>query len=68
MLKLESCVSLTIVKSLLEKYYIDLKLIGRLEVGSETVIDKSKSIKTWLMQFLEVKHGIASHIYSPSKC
>uniref|UniRef100_A0A453KMR9 Hydroxymethylglutaryl-coenzyme A synthase N-terminal domain-containing protein n=1 Tax=Aegilops tauschii subsp. strangulata TaxID=200361 RepID=A0A453KMR9_AEGTS len=67
MLKLESCVSLTIVKSLLEKYHIDLKLIGHLAVGSETVIDKSKSIKTWLMQFFEVNHGIASHIYSPSK-
>jgi 3-hydroxy-3-methylglutaryl CoA synthase len=25
-----------------------------LEVGSETVIDKSKSIKTWLMQIFEV--------------
>ena len=30
------------------------KLIGRLEVGSETVIDKGKSIKTWLMQIFEV--------------
>lgn len=29
-------------------------MIGRLEVGSETVIDKSKSIKTWLMQIFEV--------------
>ena len=45
--------SLTVVKSLLEKYHIDPKLIGRLEVGSETVIDKSKSIKTWLMQNFE---------------
>ncbi|VAI74672.1 unnamed protein product [Triticum turgidum subsp. durum] len=45
--------SLTVVKSLLEKYHIDPKLIGRLEVGSETVIDKSKSIKTWLMQIFE---------------
>ncbi|KAM3210389.1 hypothetical protein ACQJBY_064393 [Aegilops geniculata] len=33
--------SLTVVKSLLEKYHIDPKLIGRLEVGSETVIDKT---------------------------
>lgn len=46
--------SLTAVSSLLEKYKIDPKQIGRLEVGSETVIDKSKSIKTFLMQIFEV--------------
>nr|CAD1835374.1 unnamed protein product [Ananas comosus var. bracteatus] len=45
--------SLTVVTSLLEKYQIDPSSIGRLEVGSETVIDKSKSIKTWLMQIFE---------------
>ncbi|KAK3132898.1 hypothetical protein QOZ80_6AG0529170 [Eleusine coracana subsp. coracana] len=45
--------SLTVVNSLLKKYKVDPKLIGRLEVGSETVIDKSKSIKTWLMQIFE---------------
>ncbi|XP_059599377.1 hydroxymethylglutaryl-CoA synthase, partial [Vitis vinifera] len=45
--------SLTAVASLLEKYEIDPKQIGRLEVGSETVIDKSKSIKTFLMQIFE---------------
>jgi 3-hydroxy-3-methylglutaryl CoA synthase len=44
--------SLTVVASLLQKYNID-PIIGRLEVGSETVIDKSKSIKTWLMQIFE---------------
>ncbi|KAK2372177.1 hydroxymethylglutaryl-CoA synthase [Trifolium repens] len=48
--------SLTVVSTLLEKYGIDPKQIGRLEVGSETVIDKSKSIKTFLMQIFE-KHG-----------
>ncbi|XP_052210281.1 hydroxymethylglutaryl-CoA synthase [Diospyros lotus] len=45
--------SLTAVTSLLGKYGIDPKQIGRLEVGSETVIDKSKSIKTFLMQIFE---------------
>ncbi|KAL3322058.1 hypothetical protein AABB24_039606 [Solanum stoloniferum] len=45
--------SLTAVSSLLEKYAIDPKKVGRLEVGSETVIDKSKSIKTFLMQIFE---------------
>jgi hydroxymethylglutaryl-CoA synthase len=48
--------SLTVVESLLDKYEIDPKQIGRLEVGSETVIDKSKSIKTFLMQIFEA-HG-----------
>lgn len=42
------------VKSLLEKYDIAPERIGRLEVGSETVIDKSKAIKTSLMQLFEV--------------
>ncbi|KAK9698640.1 hypothetical protein RND81_08G120000 [Saponaria officinalis] len=48
--------SLTAVNSLLEKYNVDPKQIGRLEVGSETVLDKSKSIKTFLMQIFE-EHG-----------
>ena len=46
--------SFNAVTSLLDKYKIDPKQIGRLEVGSETVIDKSKSIKTFLMQLFEV--------------
>ncbi|KAG9135967.1 hypothetical protein Leryth_023735 [Lithospermum erythrorhizon] len=45
--------SLTAVTLLLEKYSVDPKNIGRLEVGSETVLDKSKSIKTFLMQIFE---------------
>ncbi|KAM0024210.1 putative hydroxymethylglutaryl-CoA synthase [Helianthus debilis subsp. tardiflorus] len=44
---------LTAVTSLLEKYEVDPRQIGRLEVGSETVIDKSKSIKTFLMKVFE---------------
>lgn len=42
-------VCLTVVQSLLEKYSIDPRSIGRLEVGTETLIDKSKSVKTVLM-------------------
>ncbi|KAH6818186.1 hydroxymethylglutaryl-CoA synthase / HMG-CoA synthase / 3-hydroxy-3-methylglutaryl coenzyme A synthase [Perilla frutescens var. frutescens] len=48
--------SMTAVTSLLEKYNVDPKQIGRLEVGSETVLDKSKSIKTFLMPIFE-KYG-----------
>ncbi|KAL0282057.1 UNVERIFIED_CONTAM: Hydroxymethylglutaryl-CoA synthase [Sesamum angustifolium] len=45
--------SMTAVTSLLEKYGVDPKQIGRLEVGSETVLDKSKSIKTFVMPIFE---------------
>ena len=41
---------LTAVHSLLEKYSIDPNSIGRIEVGTETLIDKSKSVKTSLMK------------------
>ncbi|CAE7090669.1 unnamed protein product [Rhizoctonia solani] len=41
--------ALSTVSSLLEKYDIDPKSIGRLEVGTETLVDKSKSVKTVLM-------------------
>eukprot|EP00708_Paratrimastix_pyriformis_P002703 GAFH01001456.1.p1 GENE.GAFH01001456.1~~GAFH01001456.1.p1 ORF type:complete len:459 (-),score=151.07 GAFH01001456.1:241-1590(-) len=43
-------ISLTVVKRLMEKCNIDPKDIGRLEVGTETIIDHSKSVKSSLMQ------------------
>lgn len=43
-------IALTTVSSLLHKYSIDPKSIGRLEVGTETLLDKSKSCKSVLMQ------------------
>lgn len=42
--------SLTVVSQLLKKYKIDTNSIGRLEVGTETLLDKSKSVKSVLMQ------------------
>lgn len=42
-------VALTAVQSLLEKYSIDPRQVGRLEVGTESLVDKSKSTKTVLM-------------------
>lgn len=45
--------SMTVLQSLMEKYNINPKDIGRLEVGTETLIDKSKSIKSNLMQLFE---------------
>ena len=44
---------LTVVKGLLEKNKVNPVDVGRLEVGTETIIDKSKSVKTVLMQLFE---------------
>lgn len=43
-------IALTAVQNLIEKYKISYKDIGRVEVGTETIIDKSKSVKSVLMQ------------------
>ena len=40
---------LTVTHNLLDKYHINPNEIGRLEVGTETLTDKSKSVKTSLM-------------------
>ena len=40
---------LTVIDKLISKNNINKKDIGRIEVGSETFLDKSKSIKTYLM-------------------
>ncbi|KAJ6028289.1 hypothetical protein N7540_003865 [Penicillium herquei] len=48
--------SLTTLSSLMNKYNIDPMSIGRLEVGTETLLDKSKSVKSVLMQ-LFAPHG-----------
>ncbi|XP_055374113.1 hydroxymethylglutaryl-CoA synthase 1 [Condylostylus longicornis] len=48
---------LTVVNRLLERNHIKPTSIGRLEVGTETIIDKSKSVKSVLMQ-LFAQHGV----------
>jgi hydroxymethylglutaryl-CoA synthase len=42
--------ALTAISNMLSKYNIDTDSIGRLEVGTETLLDKSKSVKSVLMQ------------------
>ncbi|KAF4459203.1 hydroxymethylglutaryl- synthase [Fusarium albosuccineum] len=42
--------ALTATSKLIKNYNIDVNSIGRLEVGTETILDKSKSVKTVLMQ------------------
>ncbi|TGZ81396.1 hydroxymethylglutaryl-CoA synthase [Ascodesmis nigricans] len=50
--------ALTVTQSLIEKYNIDTNNIGRLEVGTETLLDKSKSVKTVLMQLFPTNKNI----------
>lgn len=42
--------ALTAVSNLLKNYNVDPSSIGRLDVGTETLLDKSKSVKSVLMQ------------------
>lgn len=42
-------ICMTVVNNLMSKHKIDPNMIGRLSIGTETIIDKSKSIKTHLM-------------------
>jgi hydroxymethylglutaryl-CoA synthase len=46
-------ICLTCVSNFFEKYRISPHEIGRLEVGTESVIDKSKSVKTYIMQLFK---------------
>lgn len=48
---------LTVVSRLLDRHQVKHSQIGRLEVGTETIIDKSKSVKSVLMQLFE-PHGV----------
>lgn len=45
-------VALTALSQLLRTYQLDPRSIGRLEVGTESLVDKSKSTKTVLMDLL----------------
>ena len=61
--------ALTVVRSLLEKYDVSVDDIGRLEVGTETIIDKSKSVKTTLMQlFMESGNTNVEGIDTTNAC
>ncbi|XP_039181862.1 hydroxymethylglutaryl-CoA synthase, mitochondrial [Crotalus tigris] len=44
---------LTVVQNLVERNKLSWDSIGRLEVGTETIIDKSKAVKTVLMQLFQ---------------
>ena len=46
-------ISLTSLKNLMEKNHVHPSSIGRLEVGTETLLDKDKSLKTVLMSLFK---------------
>ncbi|EGW33807.1 uncharacterized protein SPAPADRAFT_59164 [Spathaspora passalidarum NRRL Y-27907] len=51
-------ISLTVLSKLIKNYNIDTDKIGRLEVGTETLLDKSKSVKSVLMQLFPGNNDI----------
>ena len=51
-------IALTVVSRLIKHYNVDTNNIGRLEVGSETLLDKSKSVKSVLMQLFPENNDI----------
>ena len=46
-------VSYEALERLFKRTGIDPKQIGRLEIGTESIVDKSKSVKSFLMEFFE---------------
>lgn len=57
------------VINLLEKYNIDPMSIGRIDVGTETIIDKSKATKTVLMDlFAEAGNTDVEGVDSKNAC
>ncbi len=46
-------IAMNAVARLLKNYNIDPRSVGRVEVGTETLVDKSKSTKTTLMQLFD---------------
>ena len=60
--------ALSAVQALFEKYGVSPHEIGRLEVGTETLVDKSKSTKTVLMQLFQGDRKEGSSSSSSSNC
>ena len=61
--------ALTVVQNLFEKHGIFPRQIGRLEVGTETILDKSKSVKSVLMQlFVEAGNHSVEGIDTTNAC
>ena len=59
---------LTALARLMENYGIEPQQIGRLEVGTETLIDKSKSVKTTLLAHLFGPNADVEGVTSTNAC
>ena len=59
---------MTVAKKLMEKYGLSGKDIGRLEVGTETLVDKSKSVKTSLLSALGLAGADVEGVTSVNAC
>lgn len=59
---------LTVVQRLLEKTGTRPDMVGRLEVGTETIIDKSKSVKSVLMQLFADSNTDMEGVDSTNAC
>ncbi len=57
-------ICMTVVTNILTRYNISPNDIGRLSVGTETIIDKSKSIKTHLMTLFPNNPNIEGYIFA----
>ena len=51
-------IAMSAVQKLMDTYGYKPTDFGRLEIGSETAIDRSKSIKSFVMQLFEENHSI----------
>lgn len=51
--------ALTVVSRLLKAYQIDPNQIGRLEVGTESNLDRAKSVKSYLMQLFPENESLS---------
>lgn len=51
-------IALNAVTSLFEKYNLSPSDFGRVEIGTESSVDRSKSIKSFLMQLFENNHSV----------
>ncbi|KAH8423817.1 hydroxymethylglutaryl-CoA synthase [Aspergillus melleus] len=60
--------ALTTLSSLISKYNIDKNNVGRLEVGTETLLDKSKSVKSVLMQLFAPENTNIEGIDTVNAC
>ncbi|KPI38558.1 Hydroxymethylglutaryl-CoA synthase [Cyphellophora attinorum] len=58
--------ALTTLSSLIKKYNIDLKNIGRLEVGTETMLDKSKSVNEY--PYVDGQFSLQCYTKAVDKC